>query len=97
MTYFESNGYMIESSNPFIEQQHFSSYLRYNPIVEEMSINQAMLIPHPKYSFSSHLSRHTIQYSQDQQQRGQILDIEFPLDNRIINSLPDLFLKKLHW
>lgn len=97
MTYYQSNRHMVETLEAFIKQQHWTSCLRSNYIDEGLDINSLMLTPPTNYSVSNHLSRHTFQYSQTQQQRAKVLDIESPLNYILTHSLPDQFLKKLHW
>jgi hypothetical protein len=97
MAYYQSNMHMVETLVTFTEQQHWSSCLRSNSIDEGTDTNPFMLTLQPNYSVPSHLLHPNLQYSQTQKQRGQVLDIEGPLDRIMINSLPNKFLKKLHW
>ncbi|KXN74901.1 hypothetical protein CONCODRAFT_1972 [Conidiobolus coronatus NRRL 28638] len=96
MYYYQSNGYIVESSNTFIDQPQWSSCLRSNSIDEGMDINPLMLTLRSNYSVSSHLSQYTLQYCQPQQQRNRVLDLENLLDHIMTNNLPNQFLKKLH-
>jgi hypothetical protein len=88
---------MIESSHGIIDRQQWSSCLGSNSIDEGMSINPVILTPQSNYSVPSHLPHSYLQYSQKQQQRDRDLEIENPLDHPMIDSLPNQFLKKLHW
>jgi hypothetical protein len=94
---YQSNNNMVESSGSFIDQKQWLSCLRPNSTDEGMSINPIMLTPQSSYSVPSNLPYNSLQYYKNQQQSDQALEIENPLDHPMINSLPNRFLKKLHW
>jgi hypothetical protein len=94
---YQSNKYVDESSGTFTDQRQLSSCLEFNPISEGMEVNAALLNYQSNNFTPSYLTDNYFQHPQNHQQRVQNLELKNPLDHPMINSLPNQFLKKLHW